>query len=71
MVTAAVFAALLALAVVLCGVAIGLGSERFWWVVERACLGLVALFLSGVQAGEWIGKTCAKLKRRESNVDGN
>ena len=61
MVTAAVFAALLALAVVLCGVAIGLGSKRFWWAVERACLGLVALFLAGIQAGEWIGD---KLRRR-------
>lgn len=60
---AAVLAALLALAVVLCGVAIGLGSERFWWVVERACLGLVALFLSGVQAGDWIGD---KIRRRET-----
>lgn len=60
---AAVLAALMALAVVLCGVAIGLGSERFWWVVERACLGLVALFLSGVQAGEWIGD---KIRRRET-----
>lgn len=61
MLTAAVFAALLALAVVLCGVAIGLGSERFWWVVERACLGFVALFLGGIQAGEWIGE---KLRRK-------
>lgn len=60
---AAVLAALMALAVVLCGVAIGLGSERFWWVVERACLGLVALFMGGVQAGEWIGD---KIRRRET-----
>lgn len=61
MVTAAVLAALLALAVVLCGVAIGLGSARFWWAVERVCLGLDALFLGWVQAGEWIGE---KLRRR-------
>lgn len=46
------------------GLAIGLGSDRFWWIVERATLGLVALFVGGIVIGE-------KLKGKENNVDGN
>jgi hypothetical protein len=48
----------------LAGLAIGLGGERFWWLVERVILAMIALFMGGVVVGE-------KLNRRKSNVDGN
>ena len=63
MVTAAIALGCVAL-FPLASLAIGLGGERFWWLVERVILAMIALFMGGVVVGE-------KLNRRKSNADGN
>lgn len=69
MVTATVIlAASLILAFPFLGLLVGLGPARFCealdWATERIVIALVTLFCWGVAVGEWVRKTCAKLKRR-------
>ena len=46
MVTAAIALGCVAL-FPLAGLAIGLGGDRFWWLVERVILAMIALFTGG------------------------
>ncbi len=70
MVTAGVlFAASLVLAFPFVGLLVGLGPTRFCealeWLAEKLALAAIGSFCFGVDAGQWIVKTCAKLKRRK------
>lgn len=44
----------------LVGLLVGLGSDRFWWAVERVVLAVVGLVGIGVIAGEWIASKIRK-----------
>lgn len=48
MVTAAIALGCVAL-FPLAGLAIGLGGDRFWWLVERVILAMIALFMGALQ----------------------
>lgn len=62
MVTVLVALALIAM-FPLVGLLVGLGSDRFWWAVEKLVLAAIWLVGIGLVAGEIIGNTFRRNER--------
>lgn len=64
MVTTAIVAATFAVVVFALGIAVGLGLDRFWWLVGCIWLAIAETFVAGCVAGEWAREQATKAWRR-------
>ena len=64
MVTTAIVAATFAAVVFALGIAVGLGLDRFWWLVGCICLAVAETFVAGCVVGEWAREQATKAWRR-------
>ena len=60
MVTTAIVAATFAVAVFAIGIAVGLGLDRFWWLVGCIWLAIAETFVAGCVLGEWVREQATK-----------
>lgn len=64
MVTAIIVALVVTALVFALGIAVGLGLDRFWWLVGCIWLAIAETFVAGCVVGEWVREQAMKAWRR-------